>query len=127
LAVIYDSRNKESLDDARNIMSWLSAAPGGAKTSLLPVLLDAHTLDEVRNVRVAFVASATETDYGAITDFARKNGVLTISSELSCVRAGICIVGVTSAPRVEVILNRQLSQASGVEFTEAFRMMVTEY
>jgi len=127
LAVIFDSHNKESQDDARNIMTWLSPGSVGGKTSLLPVMVDVHNLDEVQGVRVAFVASATETGYVAILEFARKHAVVTISSELSCVRAGICTVGIASTPRVEVLVNRHVSETSGVTFTEAFRMLVTEY
>lgn len=127
LAVIFDSRSKDSQEDARNIMTWLSAGADGAKTSLLPVMVDVHHLDEVQGAQVGFVASATESGYAAILEFARRNGVVTISSELSCVRAGICTVGVASGPRVEVIVNRHVSEISGVKFTEAFRMMVTEY
>ncbi len=52
---------------------------------------------------------------------------MTISAELSCVRTGICAVGIAGTPHVEVIVNRQLSAMSGVDFAEAFRMMVTEY
>jgi hypothetical protein len=127
LVIIFDSGSKESQEDARNIMTWLSAESGGAKTSLLPVLLDVHKLDNALAVRVGFVAAGTEDSYAAILEYARKNGAVTISSDLSCVRSGKCTVGVTSAPRVEVIVNRQVSLASGVHFTEAFRMMVTEY
>jgi hypothetical protein len=82
---------------------------------------------EPRKIVVGFVAAATEAGYAAISEFARKNGVVTISAELSCVRSGICAVGIASTPRVEVIVNRQVSEMSGVDFTEAFRMMVTEY
>jgi hypothetical protein len=93
----------------------------------LPVLVDIQDLSSVEGVRVGFVASATEAGFGTILELARKNGMLTISSDLSCVRSGRCTVGVSSAPRVEVIVSRQVSQESGVNFTEAFRMMVTEY
>lgn len=127
LAVIFDSYSKDSQEDARSILTWLTTEPVAAKTSLLPVMVDVHNLEEARGMRVGFVAAATEAGYPAISEFARKNHVVTISSELSCVRAGICTVGIASAPRVEVIVNRRVSETSGVDFIEAFRMMVTEY
>ena len=52
---------------------------------------------------------------------------LVLSSALDCVRAGNCTVGIASTPRVEVIVSTQQAQASGIQFSEAFRMMVTEY
>jgi hypothetical protein len=127
LAIIFDSRNKESQEDAHNIMTWLSEETLGSKTVLLPVLVDVHKLDELHDVRVGYVAAATEVGYPTILEFAKKNSAVIISAELSCVRSGSCTIGVSSDPRIEVIVNRRVSQVSGVNFTEAFRMMVTEY
>jgi hypothetical protein len=127
VAIIFDSHSRESREDAENMMTWLSSGVGGAKTSLSPVLVDVRDLGGTRGIRVGFVATATESGYDAILEFARRNGALIISAELSCVRNAKCTVGVASAPRVEVIVNREVALESGVNFTEAFRMMVTEY
>lgn len=127
LAVIFDSHNKDSRDDAHNIMTWLSGDSDGAKTSLQPVLVDVHDLGEARGAHVGVVAASSEAGYSSILEFAKKNALVTISAEPACVRAEICTVAVVSAPRVEVIVSRRVSEISDVHFTEAFRMMVTEY
>ncbi|MDR3441241.1 hypothetical protein [Telmatospirillum sp.] len=127
LAILYDSRNKDSQDDAKAILSWVIAERNGVKTSVVPVLVDVHSLDTALEFQIGFLAAGTEASYAAVHDFARTHGVLTISSDLSCVRAAKCSVGVLGAPRVEVSVNRQVLEASGIVFSEAFRMMVTEY
>ena len=127
VAIFFDLRSKESQDDAQKIMDWFSADSDAAKTDLIPLLVDVRGLESAVGVRVGFVADAMEAHYPAILEFAKRNGVLTISSDLSCVRSGKCMVRVSSASRVEVIVNRQVSEESGVNFTEAFRMMISEY
>lgn len=94
---------------------------------MVPFLLDVHNLVGAPAFQVGFLAAGLQSSYGPIGEFARKRGVVTISADLSCVRIGGCVVGVSSIPRVEVWLNRRLSEDAHIGFSEAFRMMVTEY
>lgn len=125
-ALLYDAQNKASADDAQAILTWLGSGAATGKAELRPILVDIHQLDENKNFRVGFIAAGMETHYGRIFDYARRNRTLTISADLSCVRAGKCTVGIAGAPRVEVIISQQAALSCGIEFTEAFRMMVTE-
>jgi hypothetical protein len=97
------------------------------KAELIPSLFDVHQLDEAVGYRIAIVADGTEAQYDLIRDYARKNLVLTVSSDFSCMRSGSCTVGIASIPRVEVVINRAVAASCGVEFSEAFRLMVREY
>jgi hypothetical protein len=127
LAIIYDGQNKSSVDDARAIQGWLNSGVSSVKAELIPTLVDAHQLEDTASYRIAIVASGTEAYDTLIFNFARKNHALTISSDLSCVHAATCAVGIASSPRVEVIVNRAVASSCSVEFSEAFRMMVREY
>jgi hypothetical protein len=62
----------------------------------------------------------------AIFERTRGQGIVTISTDLDCVRAGLCVMGVAAEPRVQVLVNRAASDAAAVEFMLAFRMMITE-
>jgi len=127
LAIIYDAQNKASADDALMIQNWVNSGVSSAKAELIPRLIDVHQLEAEPGLRIAIVASGTETSFGLILNYAIKNQTLAISSDLSCVRAGKCAVGIVSTPRVEVIINRAVATSCSVEFSEAFRMMVREY
>jgi len=127
LAILYDPRVKDSLDDAHAIELWLKDEAVSSKTSLVPQLVDVHNLEEIEGFRIGFLAAGTEASYGAVHDYARKHRVLTISSDITCAKSGKCTIGISSRSRVEVIVNRQVSQDCGIAFTEAFRMMVTEF
>jgi hypothetical protein len=125
--IIYDVRSKESVEDAKAILNWMISDEGPSRTKLVPVMVDIRELDDRRDVRASFIAAGMEANYEQIFRYSQKNKVLTISADLSCVRLGHCAVGVNSLQRVEVQVNRQVTLLCGIDFVEAFRMMVTEY
>ncbi len=127
LGIVYDPQNRESLADAQTIESWFGNGDVKARNAWVPVLADVHRLGELPGFRAAILADGMGGFADVVLDYARRYATLTISSDLACVRAGKCAVGVSSLPRVEVILSRQASQLAGVSFPESFRMMVTEY
>ena len=49
-----------------------------------------------------------------------------ITTDLPQVRAGLCVMGVRTTPKVEILVNRAAAEASDTAFATVFRMMVTE-
>jgi hypothetical protein len=45
---------------------------------------------------------------------------------MGCVRSGRCVVGVSTSPRVEIVVSRAAAKAAGVSFSQAFRVMIRE-
>lgn len=127
LGVVYDSHVRESLEDAQIILASLDSVEMHLPAGLKPVLIDIHDLDESSDLRAVIVADRMKANYDQLADYGRHRHTLVISSDLDCARAGKCTVGIASAPRVEVIVSTQQAQASSIQFSEAFRMMVTEY
>ncbi len=127
IAIVYDPRIKESLEDAQAIFEALSAPSQHLPAALKPQLIDVREIDEASRMRAVFVADHMKVHYEALAEFGRRSRMLVLSADLDCVRAGRCTVGIGSNPRVEVIVNSQQAQASDIQFSEAFRMMVTEY
>ncbi len=127
IGIVYDARVKESLEDAQLILESLSSPSLHLAAGLKPALVDVRDLDEASSLRAAIVADRMKPHYDTLAEFGRRTRTLVLSSDLDCVRAGKCTVGIASNPRVEVIVSSQQAQASGIQFSEAFRMMVTEY
>ncbi len=127
LGIIYDPQRRDSADDAQSILNWFASGAVDNRMGLVPELVDVRRLSEVPGLRAAILADGNEPYFDVIFDYARKNGTLTISSDLACVRDGKCSVGVSSQPRVEVIVSQKASVSCGIQYSEAFRMMVTEY
>ncbi len=127
LGVVYDSRFRDSLDDAQGILAALISPEQHLAAGLKPVLIDIRDLDDASDLRAVVVADHMKADYDLLADYGRSRHTLVMSADLDCARAGKCTVGIASKPRVEVIVSTQQAQASDIQFSEAFRMMVTEY
>jgi len=127
IGIIYDPRIRESADDAQLILESLSSSALHLAPGLKPALIDVRDLDDSADLRVAILADHMKPFYDSLADFGRRTRTLVLSSDLDCARSGKCTVSVASAPRVEVIVSSQQAQASGIQFSDAFRMMVTEY
>jgi len=127
IGIVYDSRVKESAEDAQLILESLSSPSLHLARDLTPTLVDIHDLGDMSTLRAVIVADRMKPYYDTLADFGRRTRTLVLSSDLDCARTGKCTVSIASSPRVEVIVSSQQAQASGIQFSEAFRMMVTEY
>ena len=65
-------------------------------------------------------------DMQAIVSAARRLKAPTVSIDMTCVLSGNCVVGFTSQPTVQIILNQGAAEQIGVHFLQAFRMLVRE-
>jgi hypothetical protein len=127
VGVIFDSKVKESVDDAQIIFDALKAFLPHSATAAKPVLVDIRDLDDAQGLRAVVVADHMKPFYDKLSAFGHRTNALILSTDLDCVRAEKCTVGIASAPRVEIVVSSKQAQASGITFSEAFRMMVTEY
>jgi len=76
--------------------------------------------------RVIIVPEGQSASHAAIAAAARRLNAVTLSTDMSCVRSGRCVVGVAASPRVEIIVSRASALASRVSFSQAFRVMIRE-
>jgi len=53
--------------------------------------------------------------------------VACLTTDLAQVRGGACAIGIRSGPRVEILVNHAAAESSGVSFSTAFRMLITEF
>lgn len=127
VAIIADASVAQSQKDADALKEIMgSGFPAGAAT-LSPVMVTPAQLDGgLDGVAIAFVTGGLAAHHGRI--FAATNGkkVLTVSTDLACVQAGRCVMGIKTDPKVEIIVNKSAAEAAALSFAPAFRMMVTE-
>ncbi|WP_281300305.1 MULTISPECIES: YfiR/HmsC family protein [unclassified Iodidimonas] len=125
-AIIYDAGNGASKSDADAILAFLTANPAAGKSKLVPRLLPAGDLSALAGAKIAFVADQTTAFLPAIAAEAKSKAVITVSSDRACVEGGACVVGVSSAPRVEILVNKAAAEATGTSFGSAFLMLIKE-
>jgi hypothetical protein len=76
--------------------------------------------------RVIIVPEGQASAHAAVAQAARQMNAVTVSTDMSCVRAGRCIIGVVAQPRVEIVVSRDAASAANISFGQAFRVMIRE-
>lgn len=126
-AIIFDPSNAASRSDADTIKAAIEAnpsAPGGAILS--PLMLPVGELSKLAQAKIAFVAAGVKPSFDRIAAAASSAGVLTISADLDCVKADVCILGVESSPVVEVYYSKVAADAARIGFAQAFVMLAKQ-
>lgn len=125
VAVVFAPDQPDSVKDAEQAKAALEAAKSPTLTPV-PVLVPAGQLSALDNCQLVFVTAGTGAVRDAVFEAAKARKLLTVSTDAACAQSGKCVMAVKSEPRVEILVNRAAAQASSVEFTTAFRMMISE-
>jgi hypothetical protein len=76
--------------------------------------------------KVAYVTHGLDKDFDAILDKAKAGKILTFSTDFHCVESSKCVMGVTGQNIIKIEISRSAAAASGVEFSQALKLMVGE-
>lgn len=125
-AIVYDSSNAASQTEATAIQGLLGNGLSVGGATLTPVMVDVSSISDISGYRVAIVTGGMSGHYASILAAAQSGNTLTVSTDISCVQGGSCVMGVQSAPSVEIYVNRSAAESCGVGFQQAFRMMINE-
>jgi hypothetical protein len=124
-AIVYDKNNATSRSEAEQIRGLLLAS-GTVKSAIFkPQLVEVDALDGLANIRVAFLTSGLTAQQAAVFRETSRRGIITVSTDLSCVNAAHCVVGVSSSPKVQIIVSRAARAASNAKFGSTFLVLVT--
>lgn len=127
VAVLYDPASAASAAEARMIVA---AHPGGLRDRdevlrVESVRIDA--LDRLGRARVAYVTrELNRAQHAAIARAVENRGVVTITADVACVRAGLCVLGVETEPRVEFFVSEAASRRAGLSWTNMFLITARE-
>jgi len=126
VAVVYNSAVPSSIADAENIKKSIEQGKGvPEELKFSPYLVSLDHADKLSGAKVAFLADNLTVDgVSSVCDTAGREGILTISSNISCVRANKCVVGIISKPRIEIYYSPVAAEASHLTFSSAFIMLV---
>jgi len=127
MAVVYDPANADSKTDAEGIKKNVDDgidAPGGIKLSAM--LVGVGELSKLSTAKIAFLTPGLSAHFDAIGAAAAGAGVLTISTDIECVKAGKCILGVATKPSVTMYYSKAASEAAKITFSQAFTLLVKQ-
>jgi hypothetical protein len=128
VAVIYDPADATSKEDAEVIKKNIddgTGVPNGLK--LAAQLVSTADFPKLHDVAVAFLAEGLPPSrLDDISNAAATGGVLTISTDLACVKTSKCVLGVVTKPRVEIYYSPAAAEAAHINFSSAFLMLVKQ-
>jgi hypothetical protein len=125
-AIVFDGSNPASKADADALAAIIGDGLKAGKIKLSAKLVDANDLASIGDAKLAIIAASASAQHAAIASGLAGKSILTVSTDLSCVEAGHCAVGVKSKPKVEIIVNKSAAKGLGLDFVPAFLLMVKE-
>jgi hypothetical protein len=121
VGIVFDPAQAASVTEKNAIMAAIGAGYSAGGVTIVGRPMEAGA---VGAAQVLFITRGL--DYAAIGSAARVRHVLTIGSDLACVRDGACVVGISTDPTVQIVVNHKAAAAIGASFKAAFRMMIQE-
>lgn len=123
VGIVFDPSNPQSAADAAELQHLMAAGLRVGHLTLQPVLV---RVGDIGNVQVGLIFLTDGAGADGLGEAIRARRVPCITTDLAKVREGVCAIGVRSSPRVEILVNKAAAEASGVKFSTAFRMLITE-
>ncbi len=125
-SIIFDPADPASVAEASAIEKQVGSGIQAGKSTIRVRRVAVGQLGGLSGSSVAFVTSGLRDRHADIASAAQKGGILTITSDLSCVTAGHCAVAVSSGTKVQITVSRAACKDAKVQFGSAFLMLVKE-
>ncbi len=126
LAIVFDPAAPASVAESLVAQTVLGTGLRVGPATVSAVRVPVDDLARLSGLRFALLTNGLRPHFDRIFEATRRHGILSISPDFTCVRAGRCVMAVASEPRVQILVNREAARASAVEFDAAFRMMINE-
>jgi hypothetical protein len=125
VGVVFAPANPASTQEADLIQQVVGDDMPAGRVRLRVRLVPVGQLMEVTGIQALYVTSGLAAD-GQLSAAAQRLHVPTISADIGCVEHGPCVVGFSSEPTVQIVIDRGAADRDGVHFLQAFRMLVRE-
>jgi hypothetical protein len=126
VGVVVSATDPASQRDAEAIRTVIGADLPAGRVRLQVRLVQLEQLNEVTGVAALYVTAGLAASMDRIAETARRLHVPTISADLVCVQSRGCVIGYTTEPTVQILIDKEQAERTGVHFMQAFRMLVRE-
>jgi hypothetical protein len=128
VAIVFDPSNAESKADADAIKAVIDGgleAPGGVK--LVALMVAVGEIGKVSGAKIAILTrGAGKSAFDGLATAATAAGVLSMSTDLDCVKASKCVLGIQSKPSVDIYFSKAAADAAKLVFSPAFAMLAKQ-
>jgi hypothetical protein len=122
VAIVYDAASEA---EAQALASAMSGGLSAGRVTLNGRLVSSSDLSGLSGVDAAVLLGSAASDSN-VASAVNSSGAMSVSTDMSCVESGGCVMGVQSAPSVRIVVNRANANAASVSFAAAFAMMIEE-
>lgn len=123
VGVVFDPSKPGSVADKNELMGVIGGGFNAGAVTLVGKPVEVNAIASAAGVNILFLTDGV--NYGAAGAAAKSRRLVTVGSS-TCANSGACVLGVATAPKVEITLNRAAAAAVGAAFKAAFRMMIKE-
>jgi len=126
VGIVFAPGIPSSMTEAQALQRMLGDGLRAGRLVLKPVMVKANET-AAADVGLFFLTAGLGEEAVPVANSSKAKHIPCVTTDLDQVRAGLCVMGVRSAPRVEILVNRAAAADSGVVFSTAFRTLITEF
>lgn len=127
VGIVVAPRSAESAAEARSIAEIIGSGLKVGNMTLRAVTLPLNDLGRA-NVQFFFMTHGIDPiEAMQVAAAGKGKGKPCVTGDIAQVERGACVVGVRSAPKIEILVNRAAAASSDITFASTFRMMITEF
>ena len=125
VGIVYSPGYPRSVEEADQLQQLLAAGLKVGNVTMTPLKVKVDELASA-NVQLLWLTANMGRDGERVAEATKAKQILCVTVDIAAVHNGTCAMGVSSQPRVEIIVNRAAAAKSNMSFATAFRMLVTE-
>jgi len=125
IEIVYDPSSAVSRSEAEGVSKLISSGGAFAGRNVSGRLVPYGQMGSTGG-KVAYITHGLSAQYDALTDAARRSGMITFSTDFACVEKTGCVMAVEASPRIRIEISRTAAASAGVEFSQALKLMVRE-
>jgi hypothetical protein len=126
VGIVYSPADPQSAAEAATLQQMLGHGLKAGPLVLLPELVKPAEAART-DVRLFLLTDGIGAAAAEVAAAARTKRIACVTTDIAQVRNGNCVMGVRSEPRIEILVNHAAAAASGIVFSTAFRMLITEF
>jgi len=126
VGVVFTQGDLASQRDADLIQAVIGDGLAAGRVRLWARLVATDQLATVTGLNALYVPSGFSGRMDPVSGTAQRLHIPTLSADLACVQSDTCVVGFSSEPTVQIVIDRAAAERAGVHFVQAFRMLVKE-
>jgi len=123
VGVVY--HDADSKAQAFRVAAMLSRQGGPGSSTVAAVLMAVQDLPQSsQHVDALYLLSLPVESGRSVSDFVKRQNVVSISADPSCLDAQACVLFVQARSNMTIVLDTALAQAAGAKFSSVFTMLV---